>query len=161
MMSHRIPNCKSNVSRQCVHVIIPLRQFCVAVSGFKVLDPFCNPFYSPRYITPTLHVIGRTDVVVVEERSRQLIEVSATKRVEEHEGGMFYNVEKPEKYHLTDSHLGHFVPAKGVWRKFLAAYMRDPLAPHASPCSVSDSGPSSGTPLQSAMDYRSAVLMRM
>jgi len=130
----------------------------VAVSGFRVLDPFCDPFYSPRYITPTLHVIGRTDVVVVEERSRQLIEVSETKRVEEHEGGMF--CKSWMRNTLTNSYLGHYVPAKVTWRKFLAAYMRDPLAPHASPSSVSDSGPSSG-PSQSAMDYRKAVLMRM
>jgi len=67
-------------------------QFCVAVSGFKVLDPFCDPFFHKMYITPTLHVIGRTDIVVVEERSRQLVEVSANARVEEHDGGrVFYS----------------------------------------------------------------------
>lgn len=41
----------------------------------------------PSYSTPTLHVLGRTDVVVVEERSNQLIEVSASQRVEYHPGG--------------------------------------------------------------------------
>lgn len=34
-----------------------------------------------------MHVIGKTDVVVVEERSQQLVAVSANARVEEHEGG--------------------------------------------------------------------------
>jgi len=89
-------------------------QFCVAISGFKLLDPMCQPFFEPAYTTPTLHVVGKTDVVVVEERSRMLIDVSSNKRVEEHEGG-------------------HYVPSKGNWRHFFADYMRDPFAPHPSP----------------------------
>ncbi|KAF8959940.1 serine hydrolase FSH, partial [Flammula alnicola] len=93
----------------------PLFPFCVSVSGFKLRDPFCDPiFAAPHYTTPTLHVIGRTDVVVVEERSRQLVDMSGAARVEEHEGG-------------------HFVPSKGQWRKFLVNYMLDPTAPLASP----------------------------
>lgn len=55
------------------------------------MDPICDPFYSPSLATRTLHVIGRTDVVVVEERSRQLVEVSANNRVEEHDGGKHFN----------------------------------------------------------------------
>ncbi|KDR75531.1 hypothetical protein GALMADRAFT_248001 [Galerina marginata CBS 339.88] len=66
----------------------PPFQFCVAVSGFKLRDPFCDPIFTPGYSTPTLHVLGKTDVVVVEERSRELIKVSANARVEEHDGGM-------------------------------------------------------------------------
>ena len=62
-------------------------KFCVAISGFKLLDPFCDPLFTPNYTTPTLHVLGRTDVVVVEERSRMLLEVSKTARLEEHDGG--------------------------------------------------------------------------
>lgn len=49
----------------------------------------CRPFFEPAYTTPTLHVVGKTDVVVVEERSRMLIDVSSNKRVEEHEGGEY------------------------------------------------------------------------
>ncbi|KAF9470680.1 FSH1-domain-containing protein [Pholiota conissans] len=96
----------------------PPFKFCVAISGFKLLDPFCIPFFSPSYSTPTLHVLGKTDVVVVEERSRQLIEVSSNARVEEHEGG-------------------HFVPSKGSWRKFLVNYMLDPTGSVPSPGSSS------------------------
>ena len=44
----------------------------------------------PGYSTPTLHILGKTDIVVVEERSRQLIEVSENPRVEEHDGGDSY-----------------------------------------------------------------------
>jgi hypothetical protein len=34
-----------------------------------------------------MHVIGRTDVIVVEERSKVLLDLSQNKRVEDHEGG--------------------------------------------------------------------------
>jgi len=64
-------------------------KFCVAISGFKLLDPFCDPLLTPNYTTPTLHVLGRTDVVVVEERSRMLLEVSKNARLEEHDGGEY------------------------------------------------------------------------
>ena len=63
------------------------REFCVSVSGFRLNDPFSLELLVPRYSTPTLHVLGKTDIVVVEERSRQLIEVSENSRVEEHNGG--------------------------------------------------------------------------
>ena len=59
----------------------------MAVSGFKLLDPFCDPLFTPNYTTPTLHVIGKTDVVVVEERSRMLLGLSKNGRLEEHDGG--------------------------------------------------------------------------
>jgi len=127
----------------------PPFRFCVAVSGFKVMDPICDPFYSPSLATRTLHVIGRTDVVVIEERSRQLVEVSTNKRVEEHDGG-------------------HFVPSKGAWRKFLVAFMRDPTGAHPSPSrnfnGLPESGPSSGAATPSnefGMDYRHAVINRL
>jgi len=101
-------------------------QFCIAVSGFKLTDPICDPLFAPSYLTPTLHVIGKNDVVVIEERSRKLIEVSANKRVEEHEGG-------------------HFVPSNGSWRKFLVDFMSNPFANIPSPGMTSASAPPSGT----------------
>jgi Serine hydrolase (FSH1) len=65
----------------------PRFEFCVAVSGFKLKDPLTEQLWAGGYSTPTLHVIGKTDVVVVEERSRALLEVSNDQRVEEHMGG--------------------------------------------------------------------------
>jgi hypothetical protein len=62
-------------------------KFCVAVSGFKVAGPFSAAIFSEGYTTPTLHVLGKNDILVVEERSRVLINVSMGKRVEEHDGG--------------------------------------------------------------------------
>ena len=124
-------------------------QFCVAVSGFRVKDPSINHVFEPSYSTPTLHVLGKTDVVVVEERSRQLIEVSANARVEEHEGGKFTFLDLlPQMtYAKVSVALGHFVPSKGNWRKFMVNYMKDPSAPHPSPsgASLPPSGPPSGT----------------
>ncbi|KAF8340985.1 serine hydrolase FSH [Amanita rubescens] len=84
----------------------PPLKFCIAISGYKPGGDICEQIFSPSYSTPTLHVLGKTDVVVVEERSRQLIEVSSGRRVEEHVGG-------------------HFVPSNGKWRKFLCAYMKN------------------------------------
>ena len=63
------------------------RQFCVAVSGFKVAGPLSAALFSEGYVTPTLHVLGKNDILVIEERSRVLINVSKTKRVEMHDGG--------------------------------------------------------------------------
>ncbi|KAF8911612.1 serine hydrolase FSH [Gymnopilus junonius] len=124
----------------------PPFQFCVAVSGFKLKDPSCDALFTPSYSTPTLHVLGKTDVVVIEERARQLIAVSANARVEEHEGG-------------------HFVPSKGTWRKFLVNWMKDPSAPLPSPsaASVSQSEPPSGTstPAIGGADYKNAVQMKL
>ncbi|KAH9485664.1 Esterase [Psilocybe cubensis] len=123
----------------------PPFQFCVAVSGFRLKDPFCDPVFEQKYTTPTLHVLGRTDVVVVEERSRSLVDVSANARVEEHDGG-------------------HFVPSKGNWRKFLVNWMMDPSAPHFAPSTTSAmSQPGSGaaTPVGTGADNKEALLMKL
>ena len=50
-------------------------------------DPISNEIFRDSYETPTLHVIGKTDVIVVEERSRALLNVSTSARLEEHAGG--------------------------------------------------------------------------
>jgi hypothetical protein len=57
------------------------------VSGFKIAGDISAAVFSEGYATPTLHVLGKNDIVVVEERSRGLINISTEKRVEEHEGG--------------------------------------------------------------------------
>ncbi len=66
------------------------RKFCIAVSGFKAADVSLGPIVN-SYTTPTLHVIGRTDVVVVPERSQTLIDASLNRRIEYHDGGTFSN----------------------------------------------------------------------
>ncbi|KAI9511450.1 FSH1-domain-containing protein [Russula earlei] len=108
----------------------PPFRFCIAVSGFKVAGPLSAAVFSEGYATPTLHVLGKNDILVVEERSRVLINVSAGKRVVEHEGG-------------------HFVPSKASWRAFLRAYMLDPTGdiPGPGPSSISQPGSGAVTPL--------------
>lgn len=64
------------------------RQFCVSVSGFRLRDAIVDPILTPSYSTPTLHVIGKTDIIVTEERSRLLVDASSNARIEEHDGGM-------------------------------------------------------------------------
>ncbi|KAF8058770.1 FSH1-domain-containing protein [Lyophyllum atratum] len=120
----------------------PPFDFCVAVSGFRLRDPFCDPLFDGRYSTPTLHVIGKNDVIVHEERSRQLVETSSNKRVEEHEGG-------------------HFVPSKRQWLKFLRGYMMDPSADLPSPNVSGSSVPNSGTATPIESINGSAVMMKL
>ncbi|KAJ7905146.1 FSH1-domain-containing protein [Mycena leptocephala] len=98
----------------------PPFKFCVAVSGFRLSEPIADAIYGTSFATPTLHIIGRNDIIVIEERSQSLVKISANARVEEHDGG-------------------HFVPSKGNWRKFLAAYLLDPTDNVPSP-SLDNSG---------------------
>lgn len=84
------------------------RKFCVAVAGFKLLAEEWAPLFSPSYQTPTLHIVGMNDVIVVPERAQALIDVSANARVVKHDGG-------------------HFIPTKQAWRNFLRDYLRDPF----------------------------------
>ncbi|KAK7460837.1 Family of serine hydrolases 3 [Stygiomarasmius scandens] len=108
----------------------PPFKFCIAVSGFKLLDPLSHEIFGSGYATPTLHILGKTDVVVSEERSKTLLEISLNKRLEEHEGG-------------------HFVPSKNNWRTFVAEYLRSgPRADILSPSLIKagDSTPSSLAP---------------
>ncbi|KAJ7057163.1 serine hydrolase FSH [Mycena amicta] len=120
----------------------PPFKFCVAVSGFRLRGSLGDSVFSANYHTPTLHVLGRNDVIVIEERSRKLIDVSENARVEEHDGG-------------------HFVPSKTSWRKFLAAYLVDPTDNVLSPSiSAAPSANNSGaaTPLEGVSTYSSPRL---
>lgn len=98
----------------------PRFQFCVAVSGFRVSDPISDKIFESSYETPTLHVLGKTDVIVIEERSKGLLSVSANSRVEVHDGG-------------------HFVPSQAKWRAFWREYLRDPSEEVPSPGFMSKS----------------------
>ncbi|KAG1781978.1 serine hydrolase FSH [Suillus placidus] len=92
----------------------PPFKFCVAVSGFKAPGSLSAETFGTSYSTPTLHVLGRNDVIVIEERSKGLLDVSQNKRLEEHDGG-------------------HFVPLKANWREFFRNYLADPLGVIPSP----------------------------
>ena len=66
----------------------------MSISGFLPSDPFLQRILSPsspKLVTPSVHVIGDNDVIVVPERSQILVDVCATEnvRVERHEGGSY------------------------------------------------------------------------
>lgn len=92
----------------------PPFKFCVAVSGFKAPGSLSAETFGTSYSTPTLHVLGRNDVIVIKERSKGLLDLSQNKRLEEHDGG-------------------HFVPSKANWREFFRNYLADPLGVIPSP----------------------------
>ncbi|KAG1865426.1 serine hydrolase FSH [Suillus subluteus] len=48
----------------------PPFKFCAAISGFKAPRSLSAETFGTSYSTPTLHVLRRTDVIVVEERSK-------------------------------------------------------------------------------------------
>ncbi|KAF9269458.1 FSH1-domain-containing protein [Marasmius fiardii PR-910] len=111
----------------------PPLQYCVSVAGFKPNLSLSEAVLSPGFTTPTLHILGRTDVIVTEERSKSILDVTINSRVEEHDGG-------------------HFVPSKANWRKFLSDYLREgPEADLPSPGSM-PSAPPSGTATPVAPD---------
>ncbi|CCM03931.1 uncharacterized protein FIBRA_06083 [Fibroporia radiculosa] len=109
----------------------PPLQFCVSVASFRPQSPLCDSILLPSFSTPTLFILGKTDVVVVEERSKRVIDLSTHKRVEYHDGG-------------------HFVPSKAPWRKFLRSYIRDPTGDITSPgpSAVSENPSETSTPIQ-------------
>ncbi|KII95558.1 hypothetical protein PLICRDRAFT_34452 [Plicaturopsis crispa FD-325 SS-3] len=111
----------------------PPVKFLVSVSGFKAPGPLAAKIFEPKYNTPTLHIIGKMDVIVVAERSRTLTEISAVGRVEEHDGG-------------------HFVPSKASWRNFLRDFMSadDPFSVQLAPAPASAPASGTATPINKA-----------
>ncbi|THG97841.1 hypothetical protein EW026_g4250 [Hermanssonia centrifuga] len=103
----------------------PPLSFCIAVAGFKPPGPTSDALFLPSYSTQTLHVLGKNDVIVVEERSKTLLDVSSNKRVEWHDGG-------------------HFVPSKASWRNFFRDYIRQLGSDVPSPGLAGISQPPSG-----------------
>lgn len=67
----------------------PLR-FGAFYSGFRALEQY-DSFYEPKIRTPTLHVMGSMDAVVVEERGLALVEACEEKsrQVAYHPGGHY------------------------------------------------------------------------
>ncbi|QRV83842.1 hypothetical protein RhiJN_11858 [Ceratobasidium sp. AG-Ba] len=82
----------------------PPLDFCVLVSGFKPVDKDIGPMLDVPLKTPSLHVLGRNDVIVSVERGKTLVDACENPRLEEHEGG-------------------HFVPSKASWRNFFKEYL--------------------------------------
>lgn len=64
----------------------PLK-FAILSAGFFPLDPRTAAYFDTPLKTPTLHVLGRADTIVGEDRSVPLTKVFDDSRVEWHDGG--------------------------------------------------------------------------
>ncbi|TFL02817.1 serine hydrolase FSH [Pterulicium gracile] len=117
----------------------PPFDFCVAVAGFRLRDPIADAILSEPFNTRTLHVLGRTDIMVPTERARHLLDLSANSRLEEHDGG-------------------HFLPSKTPWRKFMVEWIKTPNDDVPSP-SAAVSGTS--TPVGDGTSGTSTPLMKL
>jgi len=99
----------------------------VSVSGFKAAGTLSAEIFGTSYSTPTLHVLGGTDVIVIPERSKVLLDISQNKRVEEHEGGQLVLLCGCLISDPCDVFTGHFVPSTAKWRGIFFDYLLDPL----------------------------------
>lgn len=80
--------------------------------------------------TPTLHIIGKVDVIISTERSLALVDKCNDARVEYHDGGesaapSLSSRPVPRSALTRVAHLppGHFVPSKGSFRNFFRDYI--------------------------------------
>jgi len=93
----------------------PLR-FCIAVSGFQARDEKLQSLFPNEGIqTPVLHILGKADQIVDEERAMTLVKVASKSRVEYHESG-------------------HVVPSQANFRNFyrdyIASFQSEPYTPN-------------------------------
>jgi Serine hydrolase (FSH1) len=87
-----------------------------------------------KFNTPSLHVLGRNDVIVSTTRSKTLIDVFESPRIEWHDGGKsdengdhmkMWKCQFTNSFRLLPSifpSIGHFVPSKATWRQFFKNY---------------------------------------
>ena len=95
------------------------------MGAFIPLGPICETLFATPFTTPFLHIYGKYDVVVLEERTRRVIDLnnSSAKRVECHIGGMFHRIHTT-LLHLTLLFSGHFVPVSQRWKQFFIDYIK-------------------------------------
>ncbi|KAF9648377.1 hypothetical protein BDM02DRAFT_3115557 [Thelephora ganbajun] len=92
------------IDRKPVH---PRFEYGICVGAFIPFGSICETLFATPFNTPFLHIYGKYDVVVLEERTKRVIELnnSSSKRVESHIGG-------------------HFVPISPRWKRFFIDYIR-------------------------------------
>ncbi|GAA5936800.1 hypothetical protein JCM3775_002709 [Rhodotorula graminis] len=74
-------------------------KFAVLCSGYLPLDRRCESWFDSPVAIPTLHVLGRSDVVAPNERTLANVPRFSNSRVEWHEGG-HYIPRKPHFAHI-------------------------------------------------------------
>ena len=110
----------------------------IAVGGFYPAskNPSFDSVFPISASLPTLHIMGRGDVVVPPERSLSLVEKCENARVEYHDGGesaRYQDLRSSrtlcsgcdaiivvwwETAALAEARIGHFTPSKASWRHF-------------------------------------------
>ena len=95
------------------------------MGAFIPLGRICETLFATPFTTPFLHIYGKYDVVVLEERTRRVIDLnnSSSKRVESHIGGVFHRIHAA-LLHLTHPLSGHFVPISQRWKQFFIDYIK-------------------------------------
>ena len=101
--------------------------FCIECAGWKPMWTHTKELFEPSLSTRSLHVLGRTDCLIIEEQASLLLNSCSNKRIEYHEGGT-YSVRTPLGCAMLTScyPAGHFVPRKDKWQHFFADFIHDP-----------------------------------
>ena len=92
----------------------------IAVGGFYPAskNPSFDSVFPIAASLPTLHVMGRGDVVVPPERSQTLVDACENARVEYHDGGESNSALQKRGIGGLMLGTGHFTPSKASWRHF-------------------------------------------
>ncbi|KIK58669.1 hypothetical protein GYMLUDRAFT_86262 [Collybiopsis luxurians FD-317 M1] len=106
----------------------PPASFCVCAAGFLPTFLPASAILSPtsELKTRTLHICGLNDPIVPLAIAKRLTEITPNRRIETHDGG-------------------HFVPSKTPWRKFIAAWLKDPMDNEISSPEVSSTDSNSNS----------------
>lgn len=96
----------------------PLK-FAIFYSGFRAADPRCDPFFTLKISTPTMHVLGALDSVVEESRARALVACCSG---EEGRGGEAGGDSAGVVVMIHPG--GHFIPSQKVWLDKVTGFVR-------------------------------------
>lgn len=94
-------------------------KFAIFYSGFRAADPRCDPFFTPKISTPTMHVLGALDSVVDESRARAFIACCSCEGLGGEEVG-----EDPAGVVVMVHPGGHFLPSQRVWLDKVTGFVR-------------------------------------
>lgn len=87
--------------------IHPPLQFCISVSGFRLIDPVTTRILTPSFKTLTLHILGEKDTIVPTRGTQALVALSENCRMIKHDGA-------------------HIVPLTASWTAFYCDFIENP-----------------------------------
>lgn len=98
-------------------------KFAIFYSGFRAADSRCDPFFTPKISTPTMHVLGQLDTVVEQSRSKLLVACCSCEEGGGREGG------RDSMGVVVITHPGgHFVPSQRASLDPVTGFVRACLA---------------------------------